>query len=269
MTEGARVALRRARWELRFRASDLRAYLPIARLRYGEAVVGSETQLVIDGFTRSAVTFSVIGFQLAQSQRVRLAHTVHSSAHVAEAVRRGVPCLVPIRDPDQTALSIVIREPYVRVRQALTAYARFHRHVARVRGGLVIAEFDHVTSDLGAVIDRLNERFGTRFDRFQHTPANVEEVFGIIEDRSRRPAWSRALGDFEDGRIGIQEYRRAKARSVAQAGEPAMAVPEHRVQRPSEVREAQKTSLREGLGSPSMQAERRRAWEAYEELRGS
>ena len=269
MIDGAQTTLRRARWGLRFWASDFRGYLPIARLRYGEAVVGPETQLVIDGFTRSAVTFSVIGFQLVQGDRVRIAHTVHSSAHLAEAVRLEIPCLLPIREPDQTALSIVIREPHVTLRQALAAYARFHRHVARSRAGVVVAEFDDVTTDLGAVIDRLNERFGTRFDRFEHTAADVEEVFGIIEDRSRHPAWSQALGAFENGRIGIEEYRLAKAASLAQAGEPEMAIPEHRVQRPSRAREAQKTSLRERLESPALEAERHQAWEAYEQLRGA
>ena len=263
---GMRSALHRVRWDLRFRAAEHRWYLPVARRRYGEAVVGDSTELVIDGFTRTAVTFSVIAFQVAQRRPVRLAHTIHSAAHVAEAARRGVPCLVAIREPDETVLSIAIREPDVTLSTALDAYARFCDRVAGERDRVVVADFAEITTDFGPVIDRLNARFSTSFDRFEHDREHVDTVFEIIEDRSRRPAWSEALGDFEDGRIGLDEYRRAKARCLEAGLEPALDVPEHRVQRPSESRTIRKEAMRSELRAPRLRVRRERAHAAYHRL---
>lgn len=258
--------VRRVRWDLRFRAAQHAWYLPIARRRYREAVIGASTQLVIDGFTRTAVTFSVIAFQVAQRVPVRLAHTIHSAAHIAEAARLGVPCLVAIREPDDTALSIAIREPDVSLSMALAAYTRFCERVADELDRVLVADFEEITTDFGAVIDRLNAKFSTSFDRFEHDPEHVATVFEIIEDRSRRPPWSEALGDFEDGRIGLDAYRREKARCLAAGLEPALQVPEHRVQRPSESRAAQREVLREGLDAAPVRAHREHAHGVYRRL---
>lgn len=258
--------LRRVRWDLRFRAAQHAWYLPIARRRYGEAVVGPSTQLVIDGFTRTAVTFSVIAFQVGQRTPVHLAHTIHSAAHIAEAARLSVPCLVAIREPDDTVLSIAIREPDVTLSMALAAYTRFCERVADELDRVLVADFEEITTDFGAVIDRLNTKFSTTFDRFEHDPKHVATVFEIIEDRSRRPPWSETLGDFEDGRIGLEAYRREKARCLAAGLEPALEVPEHRVQRPSESRATQREMLREGLDAAPLRARREHAHAVYRRL---
>ncbi len=261
---GSRV--RQIRWDLRFRAAQHQWYLPLARRRYGESVVNPSTQLVIDGFTRTAVTFSVIAFQVAQRVPVRVAHTLHSAAHVAEAARLGVPCLVAIREPDDTVLSIAIREPDVSLSMALGAYSRFCERVAEELDRVVVADFAEITTDFGPVIDRLNAKFSTSFDRFEHDPEHVAAVFEIIDDRSRRPPWSEALGDFEDGRIGLEAYRLAKARSVAAGLEPSLEVPEHRVQRPSESRAAQKVAMRGALDAAALRDRREHAWTVYRRL---
>jgi hypothetical protein len=263
---GVGALVRRVRWDLRFRAAQHPWYLPIARRRYGEAVVGPSTQLVIDGFTRTAVTFSVIAFQVAQRTPVRIAHTIHSAAHISEAARLGVPSLVAIREPDDTVLSIAIREPDVSLSMALAAYTRFCERVADLLDHVSVADFEQITTDFGAVIDRLNAKFSTSFDRFEHDAEHVATVFEIIEDRSRRPPWSEALGDFEDGRIGLDAYRREKARCLAAGLEPALEVPEHRVQRPSESRATQREALREGLEAAPLRARRERAHAVYRRL---
>jgi hypothetical protein len=264
-----RALVAELRWDLRFRAAQHIWYLPIARRRYGDAVIGPATEVVIDGFTRTAVTFSVIAFQAAQERPVRVAHTIHSAAHIREAARRGVPCIVAIREPDQTALSIAIREPHVGVGRALAAYARFYGAVARIRRSVVMADFDEVTANFGEVIDRLNRRFHTGFTPFVHDASNVEEVFSIIEDRSRRPPWSAALGRFEDGKIGLEDYRAAKHRALEEGQVPTLDVPEHRVQRPSEARERRKAELVASLDAPSVERSRRLAWAVYRQLRRS
>lgn len=243
------TSVRSLRWTLRSRLAEHPAiYLPIARRKYHDSVLGDDTRLVVDGFTRSAVTFATIAFQMAQRRPVRVAHTLHATGHLTAAARRGVPTLVTIREPEEDVLSAVIREPYVTLAQALTAYTRFYTKLQPFRSDFVVGEFSAVTGDFGSVIRRVNQRFGCDFDEFEHTKANVEQCYAVIEARSQRPPWSKALGEFECGIIGFEEYRRIVAVFEREGWLPQLAVPEHRVQRPSEERESLKNALRAELG---------------------
>jgi hypothetical protein len=225
-------------------------YLPVARIKYGESVVGSEAKLLIEGFTRSGVTFAVIAFQSCQPEPVRVAHTLHAPAHIQAAVRRGIPALVTIRDPEAAVLSAIIREPYVTVEQGLKAWIRFYTRILKYRQGFVLGLFDDVVGDFGRVIHDINERFGTTFKEFDHTPENVEACFSIIEDRARRPPWSEALGKFESGLIGLDEYR-AAVEAFGPVGR-LTPIPESRVPRPSAEREAMKKTLVAQIWGPSL-----------------
>jgi hypothetical protein len=257
------MRLRGVRWTLRSRlAEHPRIYLPIARRKYPDAVLSSQTELLIEGFTRSAVTFATIAFQLAQPEPVRVAHTLHSAGHVIDAVRSGVPSLVVIREPEETVLSAVVREPYVTLDRALTAYTRFYAHLQPVKGSIVVAEFDTVVHDFGSVIRTVNQRFGTRFAEFQQTDDNVKRCYDIIEDRARRPPWSKALGRFQAGIIPYQAYRDAATRSGG-TGQEHVIVPERRVQRPSRERDLLKDALRDQLHDPALETLRTRASDVY------
>jgi hypothetical protein len=146
---------RRARHRLRTRVSELPGlYLPFARHKYpgpSPEVISSATEFVIDGYTRSASTFAVYALQLAQPTPVRLAHHLHAPAQLVEAARAGVPALAVIREPQGAILSQLIREPDVALRDALVAYARFYERLLPYRDRFVVADFEEVTKDFGAV----------------------------------------------------------------------------------------------------------------------
>jgi hypothetical protein len=148
-------------------------------------VVTPETQLVIEGFPRSANTFAVAAFRQAQREKVRIAHGLHVPAQVVRAARWGIPTLVLIRKPKDAVLSFLIRDP-ISVGQALKYYLSFYQAVEKYRDAYVLGLFEEVTEDYGQVIRRLNERFGTTFSLFRHDAQNVNEVFARIERNSRR-----------------------------------------------------------------------------------
>ncbi len=163
-------------------------YLWLAARKYRggeERVVGPDTQLVIDGFQRSGNTFAVSAFQFAQPRPVRVAHHLHAASQIVAAARRGTPTLLLVRDPEGAVLSHLVRKPGVTAMDALRNYVGFHRRVLPYRDRVVVADFREVTSDFGSVIDRVNARFGTSFERFEHTPQNVERCFRRIEERNR------------------------------------------------------------------------------------
>lgn len=142
--------------------------------------VSPTTQLVIEGFPRSANTFAVVAFRKAQKQEVRIAHHFHVPAQVIRAVRWRIPTLVLIREPRDAVLSLTIREP-VSVDLALMRYISFYGTIARYRDAYVLGRFEEVTSDYGKIIERVNAKFGTSFSLFRHNKKNVSRVLARID----------------------------------------------------------------------------------------
>jgi hypothetical protein len=232
------VGVSRARYSVRSALSTRPSlYLPLARRRYagnvGKVVEPGVTQVVIDGFQRSANTFAVTAFQVAQPGPVNVAHHLHAAAQIIAAVRADIPTIVLVREPEETILSHMIRLPYCTARQAIKNYTRFCEGVEPYRRGFVVGEFRAVTSDFGSVIRDLNARFATSFAEFEHTDDNVRRCFALIEERNRE-------------RFGSVE--------------------EHTVARPSSERAHEKERVRERFMAPALAGLRDRADSAYAAL---
>jgi hypothetical protein len=217
-------------------------------------VIGPDTQAVIDGYTRSASTFAVYAFQLAQPRPVRLAHHLHASAQLVEAARRGLPTLLVIRDPKGAVLSHMVREPDVDLVDALHAYRRFHEALLPVRDSLVVGRFDEVTHEFATVVRRLNARFGTGFGVFGGSGAELAEVRRMI---GFRPTLSPVLLGFESGLVSRDEARR----HVATLEEQREGVPDWI---PSPDRERSKEALREKWDRRELRPLRQRAERVYQ-----
>lgn len=146
--------------------------------------VRRDTQLVIEGFPRSANTFAEEAFRHAQPAAVRTADHLHVSAQVARAVAYGVPVCVLVREPADAVRSLLIKHRHIRPVDALRGYRRFYKQCLRYTDHMVVATFDQVTSDFGAVTARINQRFGTDFACFDHCESKVEAVFQRLAERN-------------------------------------------------------------------------------------
>lgn len=262
-TSGRPTLVRRARHRLRTRVSEYpRLYLPFARRKYpgpSPEVISAATEFVIDGYTRSASTFAVYALQLAQPVPVRLAHHLHAPAQLVAAADAGIPALAVIREPQGAILSQLIREPDVALRDALIAYSRFYERLFHCRDSLVIADFEEVTKDFGAVTRRVNERFGTRFAEFEPSEQNISRCFELIKLRGTH---SPVLLGFESGTVTAEDLLpevAALARQAGQAGEEWV---------PSAERDRSKAALREQWAAPGLARLRERAHWVYEMFRG-
>jgi hypothetical protein len=253
---------RRLRWSLRSRLAGHRLYLPLARRKYGHMVVDDATEAVIDGFTRSACVFAAVAFQQAQPRPVRLAHLLHAPAHLIAAAERGLPCLVTIREPEGAVASCLIREPYLTAPVVLAAWTRFYARLLPYRDRLVVGEFSRVTTDLGALIEEMNARFGTAFAPFVHTDENVERVFAFIEERATRPAYEEHIGRYMSGLETAAELDAARTRAAG-AGKPSGVPFEHRVARPSAERRELRETLAAQYHDERLDSLRRRAERVY------
>ena len=222
-------------------------YLPLARwkrrrhLRYARrsgvppdamGPVFRDTDAVIEGFPRSANTFAATAFEFAQPSSVRVARHLHVPSQIIAGARLGIPTIVLVRDPEDAVLSLSLWTPHVTLEDGLKDYIRFYRRILPYRDRFVVATFEEVSTDLGEVIRRLNERFGSSFHEFQHTEANVALCFKIIEEHNRGPTGE-----------------------VVERGA-----------RPSHRRERMKNELRPAFRSPKLARRRADAYKIYETL---
>jgi hypothetical protein len=198
-------------------------------------VVTPDTQLVIEGFPRSANSFARVAFNRAQKEKVRIANGLHVPAQVIRASRWRIPTLVLIRNPRDAVLSFAIRDP-ISVEQALRYYLAFYETVEAYRDAYILGTFEDVTGDFGQVIRRINDRFGTTFSPFRHNERNVEAVLARVERNSKR-----AFGEtrWED-----------------------------KASRPIEARENKKRELGYGFDDPKLGALVSRAEAVYDRLAG-
>lgn len=178
------------RGSLRYEISSLLSRSPLlfrpyyyvrARGHYRHLIVSRTSELVIEGFPRSANSFAVVAFEQAQPHPVRLAHHLHAPAQIQWAVRWRIPILILIRDPVAAVSSLIARAPTIGVEQAFRQYRRFYRCVERYRDRLTIADFTEITTDYAAVIQRLNRQFGTQFFPYVNSDASDATVFARID----------------------------------------------------------------------------------------
>jgi len=208
--------------------------LPIARARGHGVVAGADTEIVIEGFPRSANAFAVAAFARAQRpHRARIAHHVHAPAQVLAAVRRGTPALVLIRRPEDCVLEYALKKRDVTLGQALRGYARFYAPLLPYRSGFVIGLFDEVITDFGSVVRRINQRFEAGFREFEHTDESARACLEEID-----AYWRDRLGPGEALEITVN--------------------------RPSEVRDLMKDTLRPAYHSTPLAEGRARAERLYE-----
>jgi hypothetical protein len=160
--------------------------LPIQRLRRRGNVVDDRTQVVIESFPRCASSFAVDAFRLAQRPaETRFADHTHMPANVIEGVRRGLPTMVLIREPEAAIVSYLVHSPDVPAASAVRGYLRFYLPLLPLRSRFVTVDFEEATTRFGDAIDRLNTRFATSFARFEPTEANLEAIRREIEEDYR------------------------------------------------------------------------------------
>ena len=214
--------------------------LPWLRARRGGgflAPIRDETEVVIEGFPRSGNTFAVAAFHLAQLPTdVKIAHHAHVPAQLVRAVRLGLPAVLLVREPEECVLSLVVRDPSLGVGGVLRGWVRFHAPLVDVRDRLVVATFAEATTDVGGIVGRVNERFGTSFRAFDPTPENLEQVRvdragrpEHVRHRGGRGAGRRPAGRGPRGAEGRTPVRLRPARArPATAARPGPVCPAHR-----------------------------------------
>lgn len=144
--------------------------------RMDDLCICRDTELVIEGYPRSANSTTVHGFLERQARPVRVAHHKHHAAQLIRAARWGIPAIALVREPRAAIMSNLALAEEGRRRTGRTGrgaslgfchaamgWSAFYRAILPHADHLLIVPFERATVDIEAVIDALNRRFGTDF----------------------------------------------------------------------------------------------------------
>src|SRR5207237_225251 len=102
-----------------------------------------------------------------------------------------------IREPEDAVTEFARTKPALTVAQAARGYVRFYRPLLRYRDRFVVGAFDDVTTDLGSVVRRTPERFGTSVAWWEPTERSLARgsspgarPHGSSTWRRRRTIWT-------------------------------------------------------------------------------
>ncbi|MEQ9485424.1 hypothetical protein [Coleofasciculus sp. F4-SAH-05] len=153
---------------------------PINRMLF----VNQSTQLVIEGFPRSANTFAVLAFQYLQSKEIKIAHHLHVPSQIFRAVKWHIPTIVLIRNPIDAVASLLVRNPKLSITQSLKNYISFYERIREYRYSYIVASFDEVVQDYSQVIKKLNNKFDTNFYAKEISASAKKNIFNQIDKLS-------------------------------------------------------------------------------------
>lgn len=157
--------------------------LSVLRPKDRAFLASTDTEIVIEGFPRSANTYFVAFFAVAQGRPVRIARHLHESYQVRFAEKQRIPCVVLVRQPLDALVSALMRDTRKSPTSILRNYLRFYREVLRIRKMAVIASFDTAINDANLIIEEVNGVYGTSFALL--SPHEIHRVPQEVEAMDR------------------------------------------------------------------------------------
>lgn len=136
----------------------------------------SRSEIVIEGFPRSANSYAANLFMSANPGVINIARHIHTISQIDVATRHNIPTLLLIRDPVGTISSFVKRFSEQDSQLLLRSYAQYYERIYAYRRDLVISDFPHTVSDLGPAIKELNLRYSKSFNL-----PNIENTLQVKE----------------------------------------------------------------------------------------
>lgn len=159
-------------------------YMRIARHRTPERDgLDGTTDVLIEGFPRSGNSFLVSWIATANPD-LHIASHMHSIAHVHAALRRDLPVVVVIREPEAALASLAVYNPNLALDAHIERYRRFHQAVIEVADDVIVSPFPVTTGKPERVVDELQRR--TSLELASAPPGGANEVMAEVDRRTVR-----------------------------------------------------------------------------------
>ena len=142
-------------------------------------IVNQNTDIVLEGFPRSANTYSYV--MLNQSNfLLTIAHHFHYPINIIKGVRKNIPVIILIRRPEDAILSQMIRNPKVSFDEAFIWYKAFYTQALIYKDSIVVAEFQNVIKNFNDIILKVNKKYDLSLDFFDDSKLNIDRCKQIV-----------------------------------------------------------------------------------------
>lgn len=159
-------------------------YRWLGRTRGRGDCLDEDFDLWIDGYPRSANSFAVESFRIA-NPNARIRSHRHIPTFILNALECNKPGIFLLRKPEDAVVSWAIFWD-AELGQCLDYYIDFHRPLGARAAELFVASFDVVIRDFNEVIRQFNGRFGTEYATAPNGLPTRDLCFSAIEDSAFR-----------------------------------------------------------------------------------
>lgn len=184
-----KVLLKMGKAILRDRLGQYAFMIPLLAYRssWEHVQIRRDSAICIEGYPRSANTYSVAAFNIANPDTGHVARHSHLAGQVIRAIQWRVPAVVLIRKPEDAILSLKIREPDLAYKQLISSYIRFYRMLLPYKEKFYVACFEEVTNDFNSVVGAMNSKFECDFKISTLDDESVfDEVQNMFNDYQKR-----------------------------------------------------------------------------------
>ena len=148
-------------------------------------VVNKNTQFVLEGFPRSANTFSYVALKDVHPN-LNIAHHLHLPIQIILGVKRKIPVVVLIREPKDAILSLLLRDSRMNLDSAIRNYVSFYKIAIKFRDDIIVADFNDVIVDFNIIIAKINLKFNIDLEEFDLSPNNIQKCKKLVKEMDTR-----------------------------------------------------------------------------------
>ena len=145
-----------------------------------DIVVGSDTELVIEGYPRSANTYSVAVLYVSNGLAMRIGRHVHGSAQLVQGVKKGIPAVLLLRNPVDAVVSLLLRNPCLSAKTMFNNYVLFHSALVKYTKDIVVVAFKLAITSMDLVIEHVNCKYDTSF-RVPNLDDSADEITKMVD----------------------------------------------------------------------------------------
>jgi hypothetical protein len=194
-----RQLVRRVKFRVRDSPTAFYYVMRLSKNHRGHLVT-RRSDLVIEGYARSANTYAVAAFQIASGGRLAIASHTHLATHIKRACRLGVPCIALVRNPVDAIASLGVRLNVEQFSNEVDAYADFYESILPLRERLMFAHFADITCRMEAVLGEARRRYRLEVEELTNRELAERKVFEVIEAMERADSGTCVVRETHVGR---------------------------------------------------------------------
>ena len=156
-------------------------------------IVNNKTDLVIDGFPRSANTFFTAWVEVANPE-LKIARHMHERYQYEYAFKHNIPVIILIRQPRDAVASAMLRQPMLSADTALKNYCRFYEPLLDKKNKITLAEFNKATDSPNDIISEHNSI--QRLNLKLLDPIQKDKVISLVNQRDRAALQGKRLNSY-------------------------------------------------------------------------